>query len=60
MKSETRWGRKTDERCHKHEQMAEKRVSERTTGRQIERRREGEREIWIRLKKASSSLWGMQ
>lgn len=61
------------ERCHKREQMAETGVGnsekggrgrDRPTEREGERgrEREGEREkkIWIRLKKASSSLWGMQ
>lgn len=54
------------ERCHKHEQMAEDGVGksekerERKTGRVRQRERERGRKIWIRLKKASSSLWGMQ
>jgi len=38
------------ERCHKHEQMAAKAVGKSEGG----RRRERERKIWIRLKKASS------
>lgn len=53
------------ERCHKHEQMAAKRlekseiVSEAVSEADRERGRRGGK-IWIRLKKASSSLWGMQ
>lgn len=50
------------ERCHKREQMAETGVGKQRGG-GGGRRREKERERkknWIRLKKASSSLWGMQ
>lgn len=62
------------ERCHKREQMAETGVGKqrekggeegigRRRGREKEREKgegEGKKKIWIRLKKASSSLWGMQ
>lgn len=49
------------ERCHKHEQMAAKRLEKSEIVSEADReggRRGGK--IWIRLKKASSSLWGMQ
>lgn len=49
------------ERCHKHEQMAAKRLEKSEIVSEADReggRRGGK--IWIRLKKASISLWGMQ
>lgn len=42
-------------RRHKREQMAAKGV-----GKECKRENERGRKIWIRLKKASSSLWGIE